>query len=178
VEELAAHGTGGAGSGGVAGGIALLEREGVTCLDAAGQEMLLASVLRGAPVASGAAGGNSSLPHTLQRTPRPAGDVAVARERRDRRRSSRQQLAPAAIAGIVVGAVVAAATIAAVGYMVVYRRWWTVRVSTSFKRMPEGALAAAGTTAAASGTLPHLPEPPARSASVGGAAPLGGDDRV
>lgn len=88
-------------------------------------------------------------------------------------------LPAAAIAGIAAGAVALVVLVAALGYVVVYRRWYTVRAARSFRKFDEGPLAAASGAAvnssAPAASLPTLgaPEP---AATTSGA--LGGDDRV
>lgn len=51
--------------------------------------------------------------------------------------SSRPKLAIGAIAGIAVGSAVGLAILASLGYVVGYRRWWTVKTAREFKKMPE-----------------------------------------
>lgn len=89
------------------------------------------------------------------------------------------RLPVAVIAGIVGGAIVIAVIVGAVGYVVVYRRWYTVRAAQSFKRMHEGPLAATG------GAIVNSSAPAAGASHLTVAGPaadghsmLGGDDRV
>uniref|UniRef100_A0A383WD12 Malectin-like domain-containing protein n=1 Tax=Tetradesmus obliquus TaxID=3088 RepID=A0A383WD12_TETOB len=88
----------------------------------------------------------------------------------------------AAIAGIVAGGVGFIALVAVLGYVVVYRKWYTVVAAQSFKKMQEGPLAATAEGATVNSSspaaaLPSLTAPvPAAVAAAEGT--LGGDDRV
>lgn len=163
----------------------LLTTQNLGCLGANGVTYEVSSVLQGKPAKLQ----KSAKPPKPTAQPGPALDPSVLPARGQPRveapvapgdrHHSQPMLPAAAIAGIVVGSVIVAALVGVIGYVVVYRRWYTVRAAQSFKKIQEGALAAAGgavvNSSAPSAGLPHLTAPvPAADATV----VLGGDDRV
>jgi hypothetical protein len=67
---------------------------------------------------------------------------------------ARGNLPTGAIIGIAVAVIVGVALVAVLGFVFIYRRWWTVRAARSFQKMQEGPLAAAG-GATISSSAPH-----------------------
>lgn len=57
---------------------------------------------------------------------------------------ARSKLPMGAIIGIAVACIVGLVLVGVLGFVFVYRRWWTVRAARSFQKMQEGPLAAAG----------------------------------
>jgi hypothetical protein len=164
----------------------LLLRQGLGCTGKNGVLYEVSSVLQGKPVALKAAdvpARPSSQPAAAGSTVGHASSSHVSRQavaaaaEAPSHDQARHKLPPGAIAGIVIGALAAAALVAAVGYIMIYRRWYTVRAAQSFQKMQEGALAATGgaiiNSSAPNAGLPTLTGPP-------GVAPgcVGGDDRV
>lgn len=160
----------------------LLKTQNLGCLGANGVSYEVSSVLQGKPVALQ----KSAKPPKPTAQPGPAADPSSFPARGQPRVAApaaqpghhNKQLPVAAIAGIIVGAVGLAALVGVIGYVVIYRRWYTVRAAQSFKKIHEGALAAAGgavvNSSAPSAGLPNLTAP----APAGAAVVLGGDDRV
>ncbi|KAF6253460.1 hypothetical protein COO60DRAFT_419479 [Scenedesmus sp. NREL 46B-D3] len=171
----------------------LLARQNIGCVAKDGGTYEISSVLEGKPVKLKMA--DAPVMPTAQprqglypsaaaaATPGDAADAAPASRMhvREQQPHIMPALPVAAIAGIVAGGVGFIALVAVLGYVAVYRKWYTVRAAGSFKKMQEGPLAATADGATVNSSspaaaLPSLTAPvPAAAAADGG---LGGDDRV
>jgi hypothetical protein len=154
-----------------------LSRQNMGCVKAGGGLYEISSILQGNPVAL------TSVESTLGVAPGsgkaiPPGSAApeikaAAREAAAakmagggaplvwwQRRAGPLPLPVGAAIGVAIGAIVAVALVGVVGYVFVYRRWWTVRAATRFQKMHEGPLAAAGgatvSSSAPAAALPSL----------------------
>lgn len=142
-----------------------LARQNMGCVGSNGTTYEVASVLTGQPVALKAAEptttkDGSTAASTIDKIIPPgsatpevkAAARQAAMEKAAGQSSStttwwdkaRAKLPMGAIIGIAVACIVGLALVAVLGFVFVYRRWWTVRAARSFQRMHEGPLAAAG----------------------------------
>jgi hypothetical protein len=160
-----------------------LKRQGLGCVGADGGDVYeISSVLQGSPVllaaaADDAAGSPDGRTFGAARAVPPGAappEVKAAARAAADAISSGQMTGPPAPAwwsrrvagvpvgaaiGIAVGVLAGVALVAALAYVVVYRRWWSVRAATRFQKFHEGPLAAAG-GASASSCAPDPAGPP------------------
>jgi hypothetical protein len=171
----------------------LLAKQNIGCLAKDGATYEISSVLEGKPVKLKI----SETPAMPAAQPRqgmyPAAAAAMPGDAANTVPASREQvheqqprtmpaLPVAAIAGIVAGGVGFIALVAVLGYVVVYRKWYTVRAAQSFRKMQEGPLAATADGATVNSSSPAAALPsltaPVAAAVAGPDGTLGGDDRV
>eukprot|EP00882_Tetradesmus_deserticola_P017178 GHRQ01018387.1.p1 GENE.GHRQ01018387.1~~GHRQ01018387.1.p1 ORF type:complete len:231 (-),score=58.60 GHRQ01018387.1:26-718(-) len=170
----------------------LLAKQNVGCVAKDGVTYEISSVLQGKPVklkvseapAMPTAQPRQGMPSsTAAAMPGDAANAAPAShvQVHEQRPRTMPALPVAAIAGIVAGGVGFIALVAVLGYVAVYRKWYTVRAAQSFKKMQEGPLAATADGATVNSSspaaaLPSLTAPPPAAVAADGT--LGGDDRV
>lgn len=134
-----------------------LSRQSMACVASDGATYELSSVLSGKPIALQESTEKKPVQPTASGRIIPPGAAtpevkAAARQAvLDKAAASgswwekaRSKLPMGAIIGIAVACIVGLALVAVLGFVFVYRRWWTVRAARSFQKMHEGPLAAAG----------------------------------
>jgi hypothetical protein len=170
----------------------LLAKQNVGCVAKDGVTYEISSVLQGKPVKlkltdtppmPTAQPRQGTYPPVAAAMPGDAASTVPARTVQVVQQQQRTMpaLPVAAIAGIVAGGVGFIALVAVLGYVVVYRKWYTVRAAQSFKKMQEGPLAATAEGATVNSSSPAAALPSLTApvpAAVAADGTLGGDDRV
>jgi hypothetical protein len=170
----------------------LLAKQNVGCVAKDGVTYEISSVLQGKPVklklsenpAMPAAQPREGMyPPVAAAVPGDAANAVPASrvQVRQPQQPTKPALPVAAIAGIVAGGVGFIALVAVLGYVVVYRKWYTVRAAQSFRKMQEGPLAATADGATVNSSSPAAALPSLTApvpAAVAAEGTLGGDDRV